>query len=89
MNFSEFSNNNIKYEENQTSFSEDKVKESYEQLKNLPKDELSKRLFEEVNKQKNNGSFNYEMLEASVESIKSLIPKESYENLKRILKTIK
>ena len=89
MNFSDFSKKEIKAEKKDREQIEKDIKASYDELKDLNEDELSKRLYDEVRRQKQDGSFNYDMLESSVESIKHLIPNENYQNLKRILKTLK
>jgi len=68
---------------------EEKVQATYEELKNLSNDELTSRLYNEVAKQKSNGTFDYNMLNNSVESIKGYIPTETYENIKRMLESLK
>ena len=61
----------------------------YNQLKDLPQDELTKRLFEEVARQKSEGTFNYSQLKTMLENIKGMLPNETYQNMQRILETLK
>jgi len=68
---------------------EEKVQTTYEELKNLSNDELTSRLYSEVAKQKSNGTFDYNMLNNSIESIKGYMPTETYENIKRMLESLK
>ena len=89
MNFSQFTKQNLQQDEIKEEKLKGDIKSSYDQLKDLNTDQLSKKLFDEVSRQKKNGTFDYEMLISSVESIKHLIPKENYENLKRLLNSIK
>lgn len=61
----------------------------YEELKNLDRDSLQAKLNEEVAAQKANGTFNYELLQSSLESMRTFLPSESYQNLQRLLESIK
>lgn len=89
MNFSDYSKQEIKKESKINKSAEVNIKQTYEELKNLDNDALSKRLFEEVATQKRDGTFNYEMLKNNIEAISPLIPQRTYENLKKLLETIK
>lgn len=104
MNFSDFTKMNMqdKAEKNvnletnsnkenfaKKTFTETDVRKTYDELKDLNSDQLSERLFNEVAKQKQDGTFNYDMLSNSVDSIKGYLPEETYKNLKDILKTLK
>ena len=90
MNFSEFARQNKPQNDKKTQKTvEQDVRKSYDELKNLNSDELSKRLFDEVNKQKANNTFNYDALKSSIESIETFLPRENYLNLLKILEMLK
>ena len=90
MNFSNFTKQDFGDDKkSQKAFSQKDAVDSYNQLKNLSSDELSKRLFEEVAKQKQQGTFNYDMLISSIESIKGMIPQKTYQNLKSLVESLK
>ena len=59
--------------------------EKYNQLKDLPQEELSSKLFEEVARQKQAGTFNAAMLYQTIESMKSYMPQETYINMLSLL----
>ena len=65
------------------------LQSTYEELKNMNYDELTQRLYNEVKLQKQNGSFNYESLCQSIESIRPFISNETYHNMKNMLEKIK
>lgn len=65
------------------------VMNQYEQLKDLPQDELSRRLYEEVARQKHNGTFDYKKLEQMLEQIRPYLPEQNYQSIKRILDSLK
>ncbi len=67
----------------------EQIQQTYDQLKNLDASSLQARLAEEVAQQKANGTFNYSLLQSSLESMKAFLPPENYENLKRLLESIK
>lgn len=67
----------------------EQMKQTYDQLKNLDASSLQAKLAEEVAQQKANGTFNYSLLQSSLESMKAFLPPENYENLKRLLESIK
>ncbi len=83
MRLSQFEN------KNSTSQKEDDIINKYNELKDLPQDELSRRLLSEVEKQKREGTFNYAQLSSNVEMMKGFVPKSTYENMKRILDSLK
>ncbi len=84
--FSSFCKENNKKNEN---FEKKDIKETYEELKNLSNDELSQKLFAEVEKQKKDGSFDFESLKSNLELMKGFLPNETYVNMKNMLEKIK
>ena len=68
---------------------EDDLMQEYDKLKDLSGDELNKRLFDEVKKQKREGTFDFDSLNQSVESVKGYMSEETYKNIKGILETLK
>lgn len=90
--FSNFCNSEPKNKETrkeESKNSQDKIQEAYDELKDLNSDELTQRLFSEVKKQKQNGSFDYNGLCDSVERMRPFISNETYQNMKNMLGKIK
>lgn len=69
--------------------SEEDIAKKYNSLKDMPKDQLEKQLFDEVAKQKREGTFDYEQLESLVEGLKSGLSEQDYQNVKRMLSLLK
>ena len=65
------------------------MKKSYDDLKDLGSDELMERLRHEVQEQKENGTFDVNLLMDSIEKIKMYLPEQTYENMKRIIESIR
>ena len=87
MRLSDFNNNKTeKVEENVT---EKDIMDKYNQYKDLSSDQLSQELFKEVARQKANGTFDYQRLESMLDSIKGSLSDENYQNMKRILETLR
>lgn len=89
MNFSEFTKKETKDISQSKTSQEETLRKTYEEIKDLNNDQLSQKLYEEVRKQKEEGSFNYEILESSLETLKPFIKQENYLQLKELLKTLK
>ena len=85
-NFSSFCKENGKKSQN---YENKDIKQTYEELKGLGEDELSQKLFEEVKKQKQEGTFDYEGLAKNLEMMKAFLPNETYLNMKNLLEKIK
>lgn len=68
---------------------EDKIKESYDNLKDCSSNELMERLQKEIAKQKKNGTFDYDALLNTFEKIKIYLPDETYKNMLRIIDALK
>lgn len=88
MKLSEFGGKNEKEAKPQQGQADDLMGQ-YEKLKDLPKDQLSQMLLEEVARQKREGVFDYQKLNEMLESMKAFIPPDSYENIKRILESFR
>lgn len=69
--------------------SEEDIAKKYNSLKDMPKDQLERKLFDEVAKQKREGTFDYEQLESLVEGLKSGLSEQDYQNVKRMLSLLK
>ena len=65
------------------------IMQEYDKIKDLSQEEASNRLYQEVFKQKQNGSFDFNALQNQVEGLKGYLPEKDYQNLKRILQTLK
>lgn len=74
---------------NETSDQQEKIKQAYDSLKGLDSSELAKKLAEEVGRQKSEGSFDYNLLSQSVESMRAFLPTETYQNLKNLLENLR
>lgn len=75
--------------ENKKNISEKDIMDKYNEYKDLSASQLNDELFKEVAKQKQDGSFNYTQLENMVESLKGSLSPENYQNMKRILESLK
>lgn len=84
-NFADFEYKN----EHKSQKSEQDIKSRYNELKDLDRGSLQAKLNEEVAAQKANGTFNYELLQSSLESMRAFLPPENYQNLQRLLESIK
>ena len=69
--------------------SEEDIAKKYNSLKDMPKDQLERQLFDEVAKQKREGTFDYEQLESLIEGLKSGLSEQDYQNVKRMLSLLK
>ena len=89
MSFSQFTKSSVGREEKKEEFSQENIMREYEELKSMNNDQLTSRLFEEVAKQKRDGTFDFNALSQSVESLKNYIPEETYINLKKLLENLR
>lgn len=90
--FSNFCNEESKKrtkEECKQGVSEQDLRERYDELKDLNSEELTSRLYEEVRKQKQNETFDYEGLCENIERLRMFIPAQTYENMKAMLGRLK
>lgn len=91
-NFADFNyqpSKNSEEKNHSTVVSEQDIAERYQQLKDLDCNSLQAKLFEEVASQKANGTFNYQLLQSSLQSMQAFLPPENYQNLARLLESIK
>ncbi len=68
---------------------EQDVLKQYENIKNMSQGEAQNQLFNEVLKQKQNGTFNFEGLSQQVESLKGYLPEKDYTNLRKLLESLR
>ncbi|MCI6542526.1 MAG: hypothetical protein MR423_01850 [Firmicutes bacterium] len=69
--------------------SEENLKKQYDKYSKLSERELMSELFSEVNKQKMNGSFNFQDLANKIEGIRPMLSDQQLKNLDNLLKQIK
>lgn len=69
--------------------SEENLKKQYDKYSKFSERELMSELFSEVNKQKMNGSFNFQDLANKIEGIRPMLSDQQLKNLDNLLKQIK
>jgi len=69
--------------------SEEELKEKFDTYKDMSKEELNSQLFKEVARQKSQGTFDYNALENMVESLQGSLSAQDYNNIKRLLESLK
>ena len=72
-----------------SNLNESDLNKKYEEIKDLPQDELYKMLQDEILRQKRTGEFDYMALKNMVEQIKSFLPQETYENILKMVESFK
>ncbi len=65
------------------------VMQAYQELQGCSSDELMNRLASEVRMQKENGTFDFDGLKDSVEKMKGYLPDATYQNMIRIIETLR
>ena len=65
------------------------IKGTYEEYKDMSQDELMTKLTKEINKQKSKGNFDYEALKNTIEKISIYLPKQTYQNILKIIENFK
>ena len=68
---------------------DEKICQEYEKVKDLSRDEAQVMLRAEVERQKQNGTFDFDALQRQVRSLESLMPQQDYQNLIKLLQTLK
>lgn len=81
----EFNNKDNKNE----NVKEDDIKERFDKYKNMSKEELNSQLLSEVARQKAVGSFDYNALSKMVENLRGTLPEQDFNNIKRILESLR
>ena len=78
-----------KLEKENKKISEDDIKEAYDKYKNLSEDELLSTPFKEVDKQKQNGTFDLENLKSLVSSMSPMLTDEQLNNINNLLERLR
>ena len=68
---------------------EQDLKNKFDQYKDMSKDQLNSELFSEVARQKAEGCFDYQKLSLMVDNLKGILPDQDYNNIKRILESLR
>ena len=85
--FSQF--NQSRSEKEAKGVSEDDVRKTFNAYKDMSQDQLNQTLLQEVARQKQSGTFDYKGLESMVNSLRGMLPEQDYQNIKRLLESIK
>ena len=67
---------------------QEKIEDIVGKYQNMPRDELMQNFYAEVAKQKANGTFNLNALEASIDSLDAFLNPEQKKNIKELLKNL-
>ena len=68
---------------------DDNIMSRFDVYKDMSQTELSQKLFEEVSRQKSEGSFDYSALENMLEAIRGNLSEADYQNVKRMLELLR
>lgn len=68
---------------------EQQLREKYETYKNMNQSQLQSSLFQEVARQKASGTFDFNALSNMVESMRGSLSENEYNNIKRILESLR
>ena len=69
--------------------SEKDIRRKFDEYKDMNKQQLNSQLFSEVARQKAAGTFDYDKLAEMVEGLRGSLPEQDYNNIKRILESLK
>lgn len=72
-----------------TNIDEQKIRQAYDNLKDLDSSALASKLAEEVGRQKADSSFDFDLLSQSVEAMRAFLPADTYQNLKKLLENLR
>lgn len=78
-----------KLQEHNNAIQEEDIKNEYEKIKDLSQQEASNRLMQEVMRQKQNGSFDFDKLAQQVDALKGYLPQKDFESLQKLLQTLR
>ena len=81
----EYHENNSKNEK----VTEEDLREKFDTYKDMNKQQLNSELFSEVARQKAQGTFDFQKLSSMVENLRGAISEQDYNNIKRILESLK
>lgn len=73
----------------QNNVSQSDLQDKFNQYKDMSKEELNSQLFKEVARQKSAGSFDYNSLEKMVQSLQGSLSPSEYQNIVRLLESLK
>lgn len=65
------------------------LEEKYNKYKDFSQEDINKEIFKEVEKQKQNGTFDYNQIDSIIESLKPSLTTEQYQNMRKIMDEIK
>ena len=68
---------------------EKELRDKFDEYKDMNKEQLNSQLFSEVARQKSQGTFDYDKLSSMVESLRGALPEQDYNNIKRILESLR
>lgn len=88
MGFKEYCNRSSNISEEQNYNQTKNVEELYDKYKDKSQDELLAELLKNVDKQKKDGTFNYDGLVKTIEKVSPFLTKEQNSKIKEILKNI-
>lgn len=77
--------NNDKNDENM----KQNLQNKFNEFSQMSQDDLTQELFKEVAKQKNNGTFDYQKLEQTLNILRPTLGEENYQNMKRMLENLR
>lgn len=89
MGFKDYCKNSEKINDNEARDNTKKIEDLYEKYKDKNEDELLNELLKNVEKQKKEGSFNYQGLINTIDKISPFLSKEQNLRIKEILENIK
>lgn len=76
-------------EKKQSNITEQDILNKYNEYKDLPGEQLNQELFKEVSRQKMNGTFDYQKLKSMLEGLRGSLSEENYQNMLKILESLK
>ncbi len=68
---------------------EEEIRQKYNQFSGMNQSQLNAELYKEVARQKSAGTFDYASLSSMVEGMRGSLPESDYQNIKRILETLR
>lgn len=68
---------------------EQDIRQKFDSYKDMSKPQLQETLMREVAKQKANGSFDYKTLESMVDGLQGMLSPQEYDNIRKILESLK